>query len=82
ATLDAALSGALDVVPYETDRIFGLRIPQRCPGVPRELLRPDLTWSDAGAYEAQAQVLVNLFHENFKQFANEVSAAVRAAGPG
>ena len=82
ATLNAALSGALDVVPFEADRIFGLRIPERCPDVPRELLRPDLTWSDAGAYEAQAQVLVNLFHENFKQFANEVSAAVRAAGPG
>ena len=42
ATLDAALSGALDSVQCEPDPIFGLAIPASCPGVPGDVLRPNL----------------------------------------
>ena len=81
AMLDAALSGALDNVGFEPDPIFGLAIPSNCPDVPDNVLRPNTTWSDQDAYTAQAQKLATLFHENFKQFSDQVDDAVRNAGP-
>jgi len=81
ATLDAVLSGELEGVSFETDPIFGLSIPNECPGVPAEVLRPNRTWSDQAAYEAQAGKLSQLFKDNFGQFEADVPGAVRSAGP-
>ena len=81
ATLDAALTGALDDVPTETDPIFGLHIPTACPGVPKGVLSPALTWSDQESYRRQAQKLANLFREAFREFEKDVTGEVRAAGP-
>ncbi len=81
ATLDAALSGALDSVAFESDPIFGLAIPASCPDVPAEVLRPDKTWPSAGDYDRQARKLAQLFRDNFRQFEGDVSDAVRKAGP-
>jgi phosphoenolpyruvate carboxykinase (ATP) len=81
ATLAAALSGALDDVAYEPDPVFGLSIPASCPGVPDEVLRPNLTWSDQAAYDAQASKLADLFRTNFKLYEDGVTDEVRAAGP-
>ena len=47
AMIRAALAGALDAVPYETDPVFNLDVPAACPGVPPEVLKPRATWSDA-----------------------------------
>ena len=46
-----------------------------------EVLQLRKTWKDAQAYDAQAHKLAGMFTENFKQFANDVSADIRAAGP-
>jgi phosphoenolpyruvate carboxykinase (ATP) len=81
AMIKAALSGALDDVPYETDPVFNLDVPTSCPEVPAAALRPRTTWSDPVAYDAQARKLAAMFVENFKEFEPEVSEAVRAAGP-
>ncbi len=81
ATLDAVLSGELNGVTFEKDPIFGLAIPAECPGVPADVLRPNLTWSDQGAYNAQAKKLAQLFKDNFKQFADETGPEIEAAGP-
>jgi phosphoenolpyruvate carboxykinase (ATP) len=81
AMLRAALSGALDEVPYECDATFNLDIPTSCPGVPTEVLRPRNTWTDGAAYETQAGRLARMFIENFKAFGDDVSADVIAAGP-
>ena len=81
AMVDAALSGTLDNVEFTTDGIFGLSIPATCPGVPSEVLNPQNTWQDKAAYESKANELVGLFQKNFEQFENEVSEAVRGAGP-
>jgi phosphoenolpyruvate carboxykinase (ATP) len=77
----AALAGALDEVPARRDPIFGIDVPQRVAGVPDQLLDPRQTWKDQAAYAAQAQKLTMLFRKNFEQFAGDVSAAVREAGP-
>ena len=77
----AALSGALDDVPFEPDPVFGIQVPGTVPGVPSKILRPRDTWPDPEAYDAKARELAAMFAENFESYADGVSAAVRAAGP-
>ncbi|MFM8271575.1 MAG: phosphoenolpyruvate carboxykinase (ATP), partial [Gemmata sp.] len=40
ALLRAALTGQLKDVPFSPDPVFGLAVPQTCPGVPDTVLRP------------------------------------------
>lgn len=81
AMVDAVLNGSLRDVPYAADPVFGLAVPQQCPGVPDVVLNPRGTWADTAAYDAQARRLADMFCENFAQFADRVPEAVRAAGP-
>ncbi len=77
----AALSGALDGVPYEPDPVFGIQVPTQVPGVPSEILRPRDTWPDPDAYDAKARELAGMFAENFESYADGVSAAVARRRP-
>ena len=81
AMITAALSGALDTVPYKVDPLFNLEVPQSVPGVPAEVLTPRNTWQNGSAYDDQARKLAQMFVDNFKSFEAEASADVRAAGP-
>jgi phosphoenolpyruvate carboxykinase (ATP) len=81
AMIRAALSGALNGVPYETDPTFNLDVPVACPGVPPEVLRPRNTWRDVSAYDAQARKLARMFIDNFKAYEDAVEPEVGAAGP-
>ena len=80
AMVKAALGGALDHVSYEKDPVFGLSIPQDCPGVPAEVLTPRKTWSNGAAYDAKAEELSKLFRKNFATLEN-AEAQLTAAGP-
>lgn len=68
AMITAALSGQLDDVAYETDPIFGLSLPNSCPDVPSEVLKPRVTWENKGAYDAKAQELKGMFDANYEKF--------------
>ncbi|RCK81792.1 MAG: Phosphoenolpyruvate carboxykinase [ATP] [Candidatus Ozemobacter sibiricus] len=81
ALLSAALSGALDHVGYVPDPVFGLQVPQECPGVPADILQPRNTWTDKGAYDRAAADLARKFVENFKAFEDRVAPEVIQAGP-
>lgn len=81
AMLRAALNGDLDDVPTTEDPVFGIQVPQYCPGVADEVLQPISTWPDPEAYRAKAQELAHAFHENFRQFENQAPEAVKAAEP-
>jgi phosphoenolpyruvate carboxykinase (ATP) len=81
AMVNAIVSGELNGVEFQKDRIFGLNIPVSCPGVPSEVLQPSNTWRDMGAYETKARELVGLFKKNFGKFKDDVSEDVRKAGP-
>lgn len=81
AMVDTLLSGGLNNVPYETDPVFGLHVPQSCPGVPGQVLNPRNTWADPAAYDEQAYKLAGMFSANFAQFTGDVPAEVLAAGP-
>ena len=80
AIVRAALAGALDASPRETDPIFGLSIPTSVPGVPSEVLMPRSTWKDPAAYDMQAKKLAEMFRKNFEKFGN-VAESIRSAGP-
>lgn len=81
AMVRAVLNGELNKVEFVTDPIFGLAIPAACPEVPPEVLNPRNTWQDGAAYDAKARHLARLFADNFTQYADQASEAVRAAGP-
>jgi len=81
AMIRAAIAGELDAVPYVTDPIFNLDVPQSCPGVPSEVLSPRHTWSDQAAYDQQARRLARMFVENFRSFETDAAPEVKAAGP-
>jgi len=81
AMIDALLSGALKDVPYEPDPVFGVKVPQSCPGVPADALKPRSTWPDLCAYDEQAHKLAKMFNDNFQQFSDAVPVKVLNAGP-
>jgi len=77
----AALAGELDDVPAEMDPVFGVTVPVSCPDVPATVLRPRDTWADPAAYDAMANLIAEMFDENFAQYADRMPVAVREAGP-
>ena len=81
AMISAALSGALDDVPYVPDPIFNVDVPAAVPDVPSEGLQPRAAWSDGAAYDAQALMLAGMFAGNFTKFEAQASDDVRRAGP-
>jgi phosphoenolpyruvate carboxykinase (ATP) len=81
AMIHAALSGALLEVPSTPDPVFGVHVPERCPGVPQNVLNPRQAWSDKDAYDAQARKLASMFQRNFEEFSASLPESVRAAGP-
>jgi phosphoenolpyruvate carboxykinase (ATP) len=81
AMIRAALSGALDNVPYERDSIFNLDVPQTCPDVPAAELKPRQTWKNQTAYDEQAHKLARMFMDNFAMFETDAAADIKAAGP-
>ena len=81
AMISAALSGALDDVPYARDPLFNLDVPAVVPDVPAEGLQPRAAWSNGSAYDAQAAELAGMFADNFRVFESEASEEIRQAGP-
>jgi phosphoenolpyruvate carboxykinase (ATP) len=81
AMVNAALDGKLDDVQMTQDPVFGLSIPESCPGVPDNILQPRTAWKNPEDYNAQAIKLAEMFQENFKKFSDDMSAEIIKAGP-
>ncbi|ALL04271.1 phosphoenolpyruvate carboxykinase [Pedobacter sp. PACM 27299] len=81
AMISAALKGELENVCYNADPVFGLQIPEACPGVPSEILQPKNTWADQKKYDQKANELSQEFIANFKQFEAFASAEILASFP-
>lgn len=81
AIIDGIHSGALAEAATVEDPVFGFQVPTSCPGVPAEVLVPRNTWKDRDAYDTQAKKLATLFRNNFRQYEDGASEAVRGAGP-
>ncbi|BCV25398.1 MAG TPA: phosphoenolpyruvate carboxykinase (ATP) [Firmicutes bacterium] len=80
AMVRAAVSGQLRDVPCTPDPIFKVLVPQSCPGVPAQVLRPQEAWEDKEAYARTARALAARFAANVEKFGT-VPAAVLKAGP-
>ena len=70
AMVNAAISGALDGIEFDTEPFFGLSIPRTCPDVPPEILNPRLMWKDVTAYDNTAKTLRKSFRNNFDQLSD------------
>ena len=79
--LEAAITGELDATDFTPDPFFKVSVPAHVHGVPTAVLQPRDTWEDKAAYDAQAARLVELFHENFKPYAEHATEEIRAAAP-
>jgi phosphoenolpyruvate carboxykinase (ATP) len=81
ALLNAALDGSLKNVEFRVDPNFGFQVPVAVPGVDSKILDPRAAWADPAAYDEKAKALVQMFIDNFAQFADHVDEGVRAAAP-
>ncbi|RKP26521.1 ATP-utilizing phosphoenolpyruvate carboxykinase [Syncephalis pseudoplumigaleata] len=82
AIIDAIHNGELAKADYENYPIFNLQIPTSVEGVPAGVLHPAKSWGgSAEDYTNTTQKLAKLFSENFKQYADQATDAIRAAGP-
>ena len=75
------MCNSLAGVRHEADPVFGVLVPQECPGVPPEVLQPRALWKDPAEYDRRARQLAGLFQKNFEKYAAQVPEAVRQAGP-
>ena len=87
ALLNAVLDGKMDAVEFRKDENFGFDVPVFVPalaeaGLDQTILDPRSTWADGAEYDATARKLVQLFIDNFAQFADHVDEGVRQAAPG
>lgn len=81
AIIDAIHSDSLNGPQFKTDPVFGLNFPLACPGVPPEILDPRNTWADKDAFDTTAKKLADQFNNNFANFADQASDAIKSAGP-
>lgn len=81
AMVRAVLTGQLKNIPMHQERYFGLWIPDYCPDVPPEILKPQETWKDIAAYEDQTANLIQRYQDNTKQFEGIVSKEILFSGP-
>ncbi len=81
AMIAAALEGKLDNVHYDPHAIFGVMMPEECPGVPSEILHPSNTWKSRVEYIKKAKELAKAFVDNFKKFESHASKEILAAAP-
>jgi phosphoenolpyruvate carboxykinase (ATP) len=81
ALLNAALDGSLNQAEFRKDPNFGFDVPVAVDGVDSAILDPRETWADKDEYDRAAQKLVQLFVDNFAQFAEHVDESVLKAAP-
>ncbi|ABK42895.1 Phosphoenolpyruvate carboxykinase (ATP) [Magnetococcus marinus MC-1] len=81
AIIDSILANELNDVATHEDPVFGLAVPTAIDGVETVRLTPRDTWKDGAAFDAKAKDLARQFNENFANFADRVSDAIKGAGP-
>ncbi len=76
AIVDAILEARLDRAETVTDAVFGLRVPQHCPGVPDAILDARAQWVSGVDYDRAARDLQARFDENFRAFGHAAEEVV------
>ncbi len=76
----AALSGELEQVKFRQHEVFHVGVPEECPDVPAELLRPEKTWPSAQDYWARAEKLAQDFQREFERAFSGMGIPAEVAG--
>lgn len=79
--IDCIHDGTLEKIPTKTSEIFGLNIPEHCPGVADGVLFPKISWNDPAGYDENLKQLAKSFIDNFKTYEDKASKAIIDAGP-
>ena len=79
--LNSAINGELADVVFVKDERFGFEVPTTCEGVPDSILQPRGTWDDEERYDNVANLLAQMFIENFEQYTEGCTEAVIRSGP-
>jgi phosphoenolpyruvate carboxykinase (ATP) len=75
AIVRAIMQGDLRGGSTHIDPVFGLQIPNRVPGVPREVLDTRDSWPNPEDYDRQAARLRDMFQKNIGMIGKSASAA-------
>jgi phosphoenolpyruvate carboxykinase (ATP) len=75
AIVRAILQGDLRGASTHVDPVFGLQIPNRVPGVPREVLDTRDSWPNPDDYDRQASKLRDMFDKNIGMIGKSASTA-------
>jgi phosphoenolpyruvate carboxykinase (ATP) len=68
AIINAIHEGRLIEAPTKIDPIFGFEVVTEVDDVPSQVLWPESTWADKGAYARAAAKLKGLFEDNYAQY--------------
>jgi phosphoenolpyruvate carboxykinase (ATP) len=71
----------LEKSSFVEEKVFGLKIPEECQDVPKEILNPVQAWKNQNEYMAKAKELAKKFRENFQQFEKNCKPETLEAGP-
>jgi phosphoenolpyruvate carboxykinase (ATP) len=82
AMVNAAVEGKLDRVRTTPHPVFGVGVPDQCPGVPAEILDARGQWSDPIAYDRTAAELDALFRGNYQKFGKTAQSILDAIPAG
>lgn len=69
----------LNIVPTETDPVFGLHVPSAVRNVPTSLLKPRESWPDPKQYDDKARELAQSFHTQMKNFGEFYDVNIKGA---
>ncbi|MEF8874432.1 MAG: phosphoenolpyruvate carboxykinase (ATP) [Candidatus Thermoplasmatota archaeon] len=67
AMVDAALKGDFGCADFKRHPYFKVMVPEKCLGVPDEVLWPKNTWDDKEKYDERAKEVVDDFSEHFEE---------------
>ncbi|KAJ2368766.1 Protein kinase C-like 1 [Coemansia sp. RSA 2611] len=82
AIIDAIHSGELEKADYVNYGVFNLQIPTTVSNVPDKVLDPSLAWEGTPQeFEGTLSKLARLFQANFKEYADQATSEIIAAGP-
>ena len=81
AVINAALERQLEKVGHHIHEVFGLAIPDSCPGVPQSILNPRNNWNNPDEYDHQANELAVAFLKNFEKFSSYANEEIMAGAP-
>ncbi len=66
--VSAALDGTLENGNFVEVPVFGLQVPESCPGIDSDVLQPRLVWKDHNDYDKKANELHDLFQKEYKKY--------------